>query len=243
MLNSGNTLRLDNASSWQEIFVRGAAYLRNSALGLCRRPRHATRILGLGAELAPLRFGDAALAHEMARGKFSFGGVTVTGIPTRIFHLMPVNSAWSSSLQSLEWLRHFVASDQELHRIVARSLVLKWGEQKKSRWPAVAQIRALMALSLSAHFLIGQQPSGFRESFYALLEKQIARVLRCVQRFRPISCGRRWRCSMRASPSAQPARCAKTPMPGFALSSIRSFCRMVATHRAIPPICSIACWI
>ncbi len=176
MLNSGNTLRLDNSSSWQEIFVRGAAYLRNSAMGLCRRPRHATGILGLGAELAPLRFGDAALAHEMARGKFSFGGETVTGIPKRIFHLMPVNSVWSSSLQSLEWLRHFVASDQELHRIVARSLVMKWGEQGKSRWPAVTHIRALMALSLSARFLVGDHSSGFEAPFYALIEQQIKRV-------------------------------------------------------------------
>ncbi len=176
MLNSGNTLRLDNASSWRETFVRGAAYLRKSAIGLCWRPKHATRILGLGAELAPLRFGDAALAHEMARGKFSFGGLAVTGIPTQIFTLMPVNSVWSSSLQSLDWLRHFVASDQELHRIVARSLVLKWGEQKKSRWPAAAQIRALIALSLSAHFLVGQHSSGFRESFYTLIERHIGRV-------------------------------------------------------------------
>jgi uncharacterized heparinase superfamily protein len=87
-----------------------------------------------------------------------------------------VNSAWSSSLQSLDWLRHFAASDQELHRIVARSLVLKWGEQKKSRWPAVAQMRALIALSLSARFLVGQHPSGFKESFHSLVERHIAKV-------------------------------------------------------------------
>lgn len=181
MLNSENTLRMENSSLWQELTIRSTAFFQRSVSGLRLGSQHVVKIAGLGAEFQPLRFGDAALAHAMARGKFAFGGMTVTGTTAQIFSLKPPNAHWASGLHGLEWLRHFVASDQELHRIVARALVMKWGELSKKRWPVRTQIRALISLSLSARFLVGDYPSEFADCFYALIERHI----RQVQSLRP----------------------------------------------------------
>ena len=66
----------------------------------------------------------------MARGKFGFAGATVTGIPVDVFDAAPPSPEWATALHNLSWLQHFVTGGHELHRIVARSLILKWGEQR-----------------------------------------------------------------------------------------------------------------
>jgi len=77
----------------------------------------------------------------------------------------------------LSWLQHFVTGGHELHRIVARSLVLKWGEQRSGFRTPLICFQALISLASAAHFLVGPSPSSFEKSFYELAENLIHRVL------------------------------------------------------------------
>jgi uncharacterized heparinase superfamily protein len=113
----------------------------------------------------------------MARGKFGFAGAVVTGIPAGVFDATPPNSEWASALHNLSWLQHFVTGGHELHRIVARSLILKWGEQRSGCRAPLVCFQALVALASAAHFLVGPSPSSFGKPFFGLVEKLIHRVL------------------------------------------------------------------
>ena len=117
------------------------------------------------------------MAQDMARGKFSFAGATVAGKPVDVFDATPPSPEWATALHNLSWLQHFVTGGHELHRIVARSLVLKWGEQRSGFRTPMVCFQALIALASAAHFLVGPSPSSFEKSFYALAEKLIHRVL------------------------------------------------------------------
>ena len=84
---------------------------------------------------------------------------------------------WATALHNLSWLQHFVTGGHELHRIVARSLVLKWGEQRSGFRTPMVCFQALISLASAAHFLVGPSPSSFEKSFYELVENLIHRVL------------------------------------------------------------------
>lgn len=176
MRDRGTTQRLPIPSHWQEFSGYGAALLQWAARGSAIGPSWRTNISGLGAKILSLRPGDTAIAQDMSRGKFCFSGVTVTGTPAGIFDMAPPSQEWMAQLLSLTWLQHFLAGGQELHRIVARSLVLKWGERRRSFLPPALRSRALISLSCAAQFLVGPQPSSFEKPFYALVEKLIRRV-------------------------------------------------------------------
>ena len=117
------------------------------------------------------------MAQDMARGKFSFAGAAVTGRPVDVFDATPPSPQWATALHNLSWLQHFVTGGHELHRIVARSLVLKWGEQRSGFRTPMVCFQALISLASAAHFLLGPSPSSFGKPFYELVEKLIHRVL------------------------------------------------------------------
>jgi uncharacterized heparinase superfamily protein len=165
MLDRGHTLRFNALSFLQELASHG--------LGLTSR--HNAKISGLGVKLASLTSGDPALAQEISKGKFSFAGTTVMGLPPNLFDLPPPNPEWLASLHGLTWLNHFVASGQELQRIVARLLVEKWGGRHAVKFNSTVHSNALIALSLSAHFLVDTS-STFKAPFFAIVERKIRRV-------------------------------------------------------------------
>ena len=181
MLERGHTLRFYSPSLWREVAGHGATLFRGAAGGFGLGHSSSAKLAGLGTRLSSLKPGDAAVALDMTRGKFSFSGATINAIPAQIFNVAAPNATWAASLQNLGWLQHFVASDQELHRIVARSLIVAWGRQRKFWWPPTMQFRALMSLSLAAHFLVGKRPSSFEAPLGTMVEK----LVRCIAALRP----------------------------------------------------------
>ena len=177
MRDHGPTHRFSTPSYWQELSSHGATFMHWASYGFGLASPQRVAISGLGPKLSTLRSGDSAIAQEMARGKFGFAGATVSGIPVEVFDATPPNPEWTSALHNLSWLQHFIVSGQELHRIVARSLILKWGDQRNGFRSPDMYFRALISLSCAAHFLVGPAPSSFERPFYALVEKLIRRVL------------------------------------------------------------------
>ena len=171
------TQQFDTPTYFQVLSNRGAALKHWAAHGLgLNSPQHLS-ISGLGTRLLALKPGDPVMAQEMARGKFAIAGATVSGIPIDVFNTAPPSPEWATALHNLSWLQHFATGGHELHRIVARSLVLKWGEQRNGSRPPMVCFQALIALAGAAHFLVGPPPSAFAKPFYELAEKIIRRVL------------------------------------------------------------------
>lgn len=177
MRDRGPTQRLNNPSHWREFSSYGAALVHWASHGFGFGSPQRVSISGLGIKLRTLKPGDPAIAQEIARGNFCFAGAVVTGTPVKVFDATPPSSEWASALYNLSWLQHFVASDHELDRIVARSLVLKWGKQRKFLWAAPIQFRALISLSQAAHFLVGPSPSSFEKPLCALIVKLVRHAL------------------------------------------------------------------
>ena len=177
MRDHGPTQRLGNFPAWQNLSGYGAGLMHWASRGFGLKSPQNLAIAGLGTKLSVLKPGDPAVAQDMARGIFSLAGATVTGRPIEVFDAAPPLAAWKTALQNLSWLKHFLPADLELNRIVARTLVLKWGAQRShARAPGIC-FQALLALSSAAHFLVGPAPSSFDAPFYALVEKLIRRVL------------------------------------------------------------------
>ena len=171
------TQQFDTPTYFQVLSGHGATLKHWAAHGFGLNSPQRISISGLGTRLLALKPGDPAMAQDMARGKFSFAGATVTGIPIDVFDAAPPSAEWASALHNLAWLQHFVTGGHELHRIVARSLVLKWGEQRSGFRTPQVYFQALVSLASAAHFLVGPLPSSFGKPFYELVEKLIHRVL------------------------------------------------------------------
>ena len=171
------TQQFDAPTCFQVLSGHGATLKYWAAHGFGLRSPQRISISGLGTRLLALKPGDPTMAQGMARGKFSFAGGTVTGRPVDVFDAAPPNPQWAIALHNLSWLQHFVTGGHELHRIVARSLVLKWGEQRIGFRTPMVCFQALIALASAAHFLLGPAPSSFGKPFYELVEKLIHRVL------------------------------------------------------------------
>ena len=171
------TQQLGTATYFQVLSGHGSALKHWAAHGFGLGSQRRIGISGLGTRLLALKPGDPTMAQDMARGKFSFAGAVVTGKPVDVFDAVPPNPQWALALHNLSWLQHFVTGGHELHRIVARSLVLKWGEQRSGFRTPMVCFRALISLSSAAHFLLGPSPSSFGKSFYELAENLIHRIL------------------------------------------------------------------
>jgi uncharacterized heparinase superfamily protein len=171
------TQHFDTPTYFQVLSDHGATLKHWATQGFGLRSPQRISISGLGTRLLALKPGDPTMAQDMARGKFSFAGAVVTGRPVDVFDAAPPNPQWATALHNLSWLRHFVTGGHELHRIVARSLVLKWGEQRSGFRTPMVCFQALVSLASAAHFLVGPSPSSFEKSFYELVEKLIQRVL------------------------------------------------------------------
>ncbi|MDP1700806.1 MAG: heparinase II/III family protein [Aestuariivirga sp.] len=171
------TQQLGTPTYFQVLSGHGSTLKHWASHGLGLGSSQRISISGLGTRLLALKPGDPTMAQDMARGKFSFAGATVTGIPVDVFDANPPSAEWAIALHNLSWLQHFVTGGHELHRIVARSLVLKWGEQRGGIRTPMVCFQALISLASAAHFLLGPSPSSFGKPFYELVEKLIHRVL------------------------------------------------------------------
>ena len=171
------TQQFGTPTCFQVLSGHGAALKLWASHGLGLGASQHISICGLGTRLLTLRPGDPAMAQDMARGKFSFAGATVSVIPAEVFDARPPSPEWASALHNLSWLQHFVTGGHELHRIVARSLVLRWGGQRSRFRTSLVCFQALIALAGAAHFLVGPLPSSFGKPFYALAEKLTHRVM------------------------------------------------------------------
>jgi uncharacterized heparinase superfamily protein len=166
MLDREHSLRFDALGFWRGLYGRGLGFALRSNV----------KISGLGIRLVAPRPGDHHLAREISKGKFNFAGVTLSGLPHRLFDLTPPTPAWQACLHSLSWLTHFVASGQELHRIVARLLVKKWSENYNRGLESGVHCRALISLSLAAHFLVDSSQT-YGTEFFGIVESHMRRVL------------------------------------------------------------------
>ncbi len=176
MLERGHTLRFYTSSLWRDLSSRGSLLASWLHQGHGLGTRQTASISALGQRLLSLRQGDATLAVEMARGKFNFPGIMISAKPAQVFaSLQPVQN-WETNLYDLQWLQHFCTSDQELHRMVARPLILKWGNLRKTNWHCKTIFRSLISLSLASHFLVGARPSSFSEPLFSLVEDHIRLV-------------------------------------------------------------------
>jgi uncharacterized heparinase superfamily protein len=171
------TQQLGTPTYYQVLSGHGATLKHWAAHGFGLGSPQRIGISGLGTRLLALKPGDPTMAQDMARGKFSFAGATVTGKPVDVFDAAPPSRQWATALHNLSWLQHFVTGGHELHRIVARSLVLKWGEQRSGFRTPMVCFQALIALASAAHFLLGPAPCSFANQFYELVEKLIHRIL------------------------------------------------------------------
>lgn len=162
---------------FQVLSGHGAALKHWAAHGFGLASPQRIGISGLGTRLLALKPGDPTMAQDMARGKFSFAGAVVTGKPVDVFDAAPPSPQWATALYNLSWLQHFVTGGHELHRIIARSLVLKWGGQRRGVRTPLVCFQALVSLASAAHFLLGPAPSSFGKPFYELVEKLIHRAL------------------------------------------------------------------
>ncbi len=166
MLDREHSLRFESLAFWRGF----------SSHGFRLGSKSNARISGLGIKLTSLTSGDPLVAQAMSKGTFSFAGSTVTGLPHSLFDLRPPDHAWQSSLHSLKWLDHFVSSGQELHRIIARLLVERWSTNYIGSLDCTVHFRALVSLSLAAHFLVGSSPA-YGAIFFTIVEKHIRRVV------------------------------------------------------------------
>ncbi len=161
MLERGHTLRFMGSFPWKEFF--GLSFITPA------------KISGLGVKINNLKIGNATIARDMAKGIFSFAGKTIAAKPVAIFDAEPPTPEWSSSLHNLSWLAHFIASGNELHRIIARTLILKWSDCGTLKRSGTVNAEALMSLSLSAHFLVGNS-NAFDQPLFTIVEQLIRRV-------------------------------------------------------------------
>jgi len=171
------TQQFDAPTYFQVLSGHGAMLKHWAAHGFGLGSPERISISGLGTRLLALKPGDPSMAQDMARGKFSFAGAIVAGKPVDVFDATPPSAEWAAALHNLSWLQHFVTGGHELHRIVARSLVLKWGEQRSGFRTPMVCFQALISLASAAHFLLGPAPCSFEKPFHALVEKLIHRVL------------------------------------------------------------------
>jgi uncharacterized heparinase superfamily protein len=171
------TQQIGTPTYFQVLSDHGSALKHWAAHGFGLGSPQRIDISGLGIRLLALKPGDPTMAQDMARGKFSFAGAVVTGRPVDVFDAAPPSPQWATALHNLSWLQHFVTGGHELHRIVARSLVLKWAEQRSGFRTPMVCFQALVSLASAAHFLVGPAPSSFGKPFYELVEKLIHRVL------------------------------------------------------------------
>ena len=171
------TQHFDTPTYFQVLSGHGASLRHWAAYGFGLGSPQRISISGLGTRLLALKPGDPTQAQDMARGKFTFAGATVNGRPVDVFDAAPPSPLWATALHNLSWLQHFVTGGHELHRIVARSLILKWGGQRSGFRTSMVCFQALIALASAAHFLLGPAPSAFGNQFFELVEKLIHRIL------------------------------------------------------------------
>jgi uncharacterized heparinase superfamily protein len=161
MLDHGQSLRFMTSFPWKELF--GLSLIKPA------------KISGLGAKITSLKTGNPTIARDMAKGIFSFAGKTISTKPVSVFDAIPPSPEWLISLHNLSWLAHFEASGNELHRIVARTLILKWADYVAVSRSASVNAQALTSLSLAASFLVGNS-NAFSQSLFTIVEKLARRV-------------------------------------------------------------------
>jgi uncharacterized heparinase superfamily protein len=176
MIDRGPLLRIPAPRIYLRWAGISTGFLRRASNGFGLGYRSQAKIFGLNFPLQSLQTPRPALAADMAHGSFRLGGSTYTGVPAQVFRFASPNPAFTEALLNLSWLHHFCAEDNELHRLLARTLIIKWAERTRFGQSPATLSRALIALSLAAQFLVGNRPSPFAEPLIALVENLLRRV-------------------------------------------------------------------
>jgi uncharacterized heparinase superfamily protein len=129
-----------------------------------------------------LRTADPTVALDIYAGRWVFfgDGVDVEGFS--VFDAEPPNEEWSRQLHSFGWLRHLRATDMNLSRSNARSLIDEWirysGRHDAAAWqPDVIAQRISAWLSQTPLILDGCDYSFYRR-FLRSLTRQVRRLRR-----------------------------------------------------------------
>lgn len=168
---------LERGNTWHPVRFPHVRDLLSHGFGI--RVLKRVKISSPGFPVMSLKSGDTSVAHDMATGIFRCVGMTINAKPIEIFDMIPASGEWANWLRGLSWLHDFVESGQELHRIIARKLIMKWGEKSPRHQTARTNATALISLSRSTPFLIHRSAS-FQTHLFPWVERLIHRVI--VQR-------------------------------------------------------------
>ncbi len=129
-----------------------------------------------------LRTADPTVALDIYAGRWVFfgDGVDVEGFS--VFDAEPPNEEWSRQLHSFAWLRHLRATDMNLSRSNARSLIDEW-IRFSGRHEPVAWDPDIMAQRISAW--LSQTPlilDGCDYAFYRRFLRSLTRQVRHLRR-------------------------------------------------------------
>lgn len=86
-----------------------------------------------------LHAGNPAIAGQMYRGCYPFGGIPAELGGQSPFAVVPPSKAWEVELLGFSWLNDLAASDSKIIKTLARALVQDWIEAQGSGHPMVWQ--------------------------------------------------------------------------------------------------------
>src|SRR5260221_3594476 len=129
-----------------------------------------------------LRTADPTVALDIYAGRWVFNGDGVDVSGFSVFDAVAPNEEWSRQLHSFGWLRHLRASDMELSRSNARSLVDEWirlsTRHDRLAWNPDVVARRLMAWLSQSPLVL----EGCDFQFYRRFMKSLTRQMRYLRR-------------------------------------------------------------
>ena len=129
-----------------------------------------------------LRTADPTVALDIYAGRWVFNGDGVDVSGFSVFDAVAPNEEWSRQLHSFGWLRHLRASDMELSRSNARSLVDDWirlsSRHDRIAWSPDVVARRLMAWLSQSPLVL----EGCDYQFYRRFMKSLTRQVRYLRR-------------------------------------------------------------
>lgn len=177
------------AATFKLIGLVAKSWLREVRGGFYLSPFYRWRFGGRTSEqllLAPqdIRTADPTIANEIFGGRFSVGGAVVVAGNNSPFAMLPPTAGWERSLLGFGWLRHLRATDSEIARARARTLIDDWisvqGRFIGPSWdPKITARRIISWISHSPLILEGADRAQYRR-FMRSLSRQIRYLQRAA---------------------------------------------------------------
>ena len=129
-----------------------------------------------------LRTADPTVALDIYAGRWVFfgDGVDVEGFS--VFDAEPPNEEWSRQLHSFGWLRHLRATDMNLSRSNARSLIDEWirfsGRHEPIAWDPDVMARRISAWLSQTPLILDGCDYAFYRRFLRSLTRQVRHLRR-----------------------------------------------------------------